>query len=213
MYNAFYVHALSNLSTLKVNFQLELNGSLSDCEKIVAGHVEKSIDCNDLFFNDGPFLDTRTIKFTLFNRGNDPTLHSYEICLYGAYGENITLCTSINDLERLISNSVEITFRFTDGGVVVDNPSMQRNTSKNDTVLNIIIYNNKREELCQELILYVNHPLLINNKTKVDCSKLYNDLGWHMQSPIQAITFEKKFPLGYLKKMKFLKYVSNSSII
>jgi hypothetical protein len=183
----------SDDTVIRVNLQLEVDGDIPSCEKVVVENQERNIDCHDMFYGDGPFSDTHTISFDL---PKNMSIHSqnYEACLIGS-SEEILSCNTIKKASNANRTS-DITFRFTANGIEVDNStSTTRNQNSNSFILNAIFLNEKGKP-CPDLELYINHPKLADDKTHIDCEKMFYGF-----TPFKQIhTIEKIIPAGIINE-------------
>jgi hypothetical protein len=187
-------HALPNDTKVKVNLQLEVDGDIPSCEKVVVGNQYRNIDCHDAFFNDGPFIDTHTIDFTVPKNTSTDT-QKYDVCLTGSHREEILSCHTIENGDNP-NQTTEVTFRFTANGIDVDNStSIARDQNGSSFIMNAIFINEKGRP-CPDVVLYVNHPKLSNDKTHVDCEKMFYGFAPFKQTH----TVEKTIPAGTIKE-------------
>lgn len=184
-----------NDTNIMVTLQLELDGALPNCEKISVNQQEKSIDCHDAFFNDGPFLDRKTINFTL-PETNSTINQTYEVCLYGTYGERILSCSKITNENDPNSNQTkEITFSFTDNGIQSNTMPANTTWTSSEFILNLI-FMNEIGKSCPDFTFYVNHPKLSENRTSVNCKTMY-----YNDEPFKQIqTIEKIIPSNTIRE-------------
>lgn len=187
--------ASANDTNIMVTLQLELDGDLPNCEKISVEQQEKSVDCHDAFFNDGPFVDRITFNFTI-PKTNSTSSQDYEVCLYGTYGERILSCSKITKENNINSNQTkETTFSFTNKGIEVNNTTFNTNWSSSEFVLNLI-FMKEIEKSCPDFTFYVNHPKLLENKTNVNCKVMY----YHDKPYKQIQVIEKIIPSNTIRE-------------
>ena len=147
-----------------VNIELDLYGIL-DCGKIVVGDQSVSLDCNDLFFNDDPFVDTQKFEFLLPNERLEES-KPIPICLYDDSGTLITCAKVGIPVEDM---PTEVTFRLGDNNTVVEHPTQKRETIKSEFSINAIVIDDPGIN-CDDFDAYINHPKLRDNTTGINCT-------------------------------------------
>jgi hypothetical protein len=188
------IYASPNDTKIGVNLELELDGDIPSCEMVVVGNQYRNIDCHDAFFNDGPFLDTCTIDFAL-PKNNSIDTKKYDVCLTGSHREEILSCRTIINGDN--ANQIrDVTVRFTDRGIEIDNStSIARDQNGGSFIMNAIFINEK-DKSCPNVELYVNHPKPDDDKTHIDCEKMFYGF-----TPFkQTHTIEKTIHAGTIKE-------------
>ena len=154
----------------------------------------RNIDCHDAFFNDGPFLDTRTIDFAM-PKNNSIDTKKYDVCLTGSNREEILSCHTIKNGYNA-NQTREVTFRFTASGIEVDNSTSIAGDQNGSSFIMNSIFINEKDRPCPNVELYVNHPKLADDKTPIDCEKMFYGF-----TPFkQTHTIEKTIPAGTIKE-------------
>ena len=185
---------LTHDTNIKVTLKLELEGSLPSCERIVAGDQERSIDCHDAFFNDGPFLDRHTINFTVPQEAPN-NIQNYNVCLYGISEEKALACSNVAE-EKINIHTREIIFSFTDDGIKTETRSATANTQNGSEFTLNIIFMKEEDKPCTDIDVYINHPILVDNKTHFNCKLAYSN-----NTPYtQIYTVEKLIPTNTINE-------------
>ena len=202
-----------------VNMELDLNGSLH-CGKIVVGDQSSAFDCNDLFFNDDPFVDTRSFEFIISDASIEET-KSIPICLYDDYGTLIT-CTKPD--VTLKDKPPEVTFHLGDNKTVVEYSTQKRETIKSEFNINAIVIDRAGVN-CDDFITYVNHPKLIDyyqNTTAIDCtlentfdSKQIHSISYIIPKDVieEGEVFELCIELGHTRMCDLVQHLEKEIVI
>jgi hypothetical protein len=190
----YSVYAFDKKLTVKVNLQLEKNGFLPNCDLITVANRQERIDCHDLFFNDGPFVDTHTLAFDDFSNQIRKE-GKIDICLYGGNDgkEKLLKCEAIKNINE--DKKRELTFHFTDRGIKAENPSLPLNNSKDSFILSLNFIG-KRQLICPSFDLFINHPQLYNNLSTISCNDLFES---NSSSLNKTTILKQQIPSGIIR--------------